>query len=72
MGIAYTAKNGLKLFKPSIEEIEEGDAEGLGWCLVCGELTTPAEPDARKYHCEVCEERMVYGTMELAMMGLVA
>lgn len=72
MGIAYTTRTGLKQWKPTLEEIKEGDADDTGWCLDCGELTTPAEPDAVKYTCDVCGKPKVYGCVELALRGLVA
>lgn len=42
-----------------------------GWCLTCGEEVDGVEPDARKYLCECCGERKVYGMEELLMMGLL-
>jgi hypothetical protein len=42
-----------------------------GWCLTCGELVDGVEPDARKYHCEVCDKKTIYGLEELLMMGIL-
>lgn len=42
-----------------------------GFCIKCGEETEGVEPDARKYECESCGERGVYGAEEL-LMHLVA
>jgi hypothetical protein len=42
-----------------------------GWCLTCGELVDGVEPDARKYECDCCEKRTVYGLEELLMMGIL-
>jgi hypothetical protein len=39
-----------------------------GICILCGEDADGVEPDARKYECESCGERGVYGTDELLMM----
>jgi predicted RNA-binding Zn-ribbon protein involved in translation (DUF1610 family) len=66
----YKARSGRTLFKPSIEEAVQMDADGEGFCLACGN-TQSAEPDATKYECEACGERMVYGAAGLALMGLV-
>ncbi len=39
-----------------------------GLCLACGEEQDGCEPDARRYKCESCGERKVYGAEELLMM----
>lgn len=44
------------------------DEEQLGFCLACGEETSPVEPDARHYQCEGCERRAVYGAEEILIM----
>jgi len=44
---------------------------GRGWCLTCGEEVDGVEPDARRYHCECCDKRTVYGMEELLIMGLL-
>ena len=36
-----------------------------GFCLACGAEAMGVEPDARKYECEACGERQVYGADEL-------
>ena len=36
-----------------------------GFCLACGNEAGGVEPDARKYKCEACGERQVYGADEL-------
>ena len=66
----YMTKSGVKQFMPSMEEAEELDSLGEGFCLACGE-TQAAEPDARRYVCDCCGARKVYGAAELALMGLV-
>ena len=40
-----------------------------GFCLACGEEADGCEPDARRYECEACGEKRVYGAEELAIMG---
>lgn len=40
-----------------------------GFCLACGTEAYGVEPDARRYRCESCGERRVYGAQELVIMG---
>jgi predicted RNA-binding Zn-ribbon protein involved in translation (DUF1610 family) len=49
-----------------MEAIESDDY--VGFCLACGSEAYGVEPDARKYECEDCGERKVYGAEELLMM----
>lgn len=42
-----------------------------GYCMACGDETYGVEPDARKYECESCGERAVYGIEELLICGLI-
>ena len=65
----YTARNGATQLKPSIEELQELDECGEGFCLACGN-TQDAEPDAVRYECEACGAAKVYGAAELALRGL--
>lgn len=37
----------------------------IGICLACGEECDNVEPDARKYTCESCGQKYVYGVEEL-------
>ena len=39
-----------------------------GFCVACGHEQGDCEPDARKYKCEECGARQVYGSSELLMM----
>jgi len=39
-----------------------------GFCLSCGAEVEGVEPDARRYECECCGERQVYGAEELMIM----
>jgi hypothetical protein len=64
----YTAKNGATQYKPSIQLA--GALENEGFCLACGETQSGVEPDARRYVCEGCGARRVYGAQALAMMDL--
>lgn len=38
-----------------------------GFCVACGNEQDGCEPDARKYECEECGKRTVYGAAELLM-----
>ena len=42
--------------------------ENPGFCLKCGADADGCEPDARKYQCEVCEAKAVYGAQEIMIM----
>jgi hypothetical protein len=61
--------------KPTITITEaqyhEARDQDLGYCLACGAERECCEPDARKYECEVCGEKQVYGVEELLIMGRV-
>lgn len=49
-----------------IEAVEADD--NIGFCTKCGAEHFCIEPDARKYKCEECGERSVYGAEELLVM----
>lgn len=38
-----------------------------GFCLECGNEQGGCEPDARRYECEACGAKQVYGADELMM-----
>ena len=40
-----------------------------GFCILCGQEASGVEPDARKYECESCGKRGVYGAEELLLTG---
>jgi hypothetical protein len=42
---------------------ESGD--NMGFCTACGAEAYGVEPDARRYECEECGARAVYGAEEL-------
>ena len=56
--------------KITIDQVLAAIAEddNSGFCLACGEQAYGVEPDARKYECESCGKRMVYGAEECLMM----
>ncbi len=41
--------------------------DNTGFCVACGADAYSVEPDARKYECEECGERAVYGAEELIL-----
>lgn len=67
----YKTRTGKTQYAPSLEDAQEMDENGVGFCLACGEMSQPAEPDAVRYKCDACGEEKVYGYAELAMMGLI-
>lgn len=57
-----------------LEEALQSNETGFssfGFCLSCGELADGVEPDARKYVCECCGDRSVYGAEEILIMGRI-
>lgn len=70
-----TSDKGNKFILPVVSEDEMQEimfgTSDNGWCIACGEEAYGVEPDARKYECECCEKRAVYGYQELLMMGLL-
>jgi hypothetical protein len=63
-----------KMLRAEVTQAEYLDHEGGddGFCTACGEWTCGGcEPDARRYECESCGERAVYGAQELLFMGLI-
>lgn len=51
-----------------MNSVERGELNG--YCRECGAEHAPVEPDARKYKCEVCGARAVYGAEEILLMTL--
>jgi hypothetical protein len=49
-----------------LEAVQADD--NLGFCLACGEEAYGVEPDARRYPCEACGAKQVYGAEELMIM----
>ncbi len=48
-------------------EREMSTLDNPGFCTACGEEADGCEPDARKYSCEYCGEKAVYGAEELLL-----
>lgn len=52
-----------------VAAVERGHGgEYPGICIGCGEDADGCEPDARKYNCEGCGAKAVYGAEELLLM----
>ena len=49
-----------------MEACESGDY--MGFCIACGNEAYGVEPDARRYVCESCDAKAVYGAEELLLM----
>lgn len=49
---------------------QETTLDNPGFCIACGIEQEGCEPDARKYPCESCEKRTVYGASEIMMTML--
>ena len=46
--------------------VERDDMEGI--CIACGSEQGNVEPDARRYPCEACGQRKVYGAEMILLM----
>lgn len=57
--------------KITLEQYQELADEYGGICISCGTEAYNIEPDARKYVCDYCGAKKVYGAEELLIMGLV-
>jgi len=55
----------------AFEDILDASSRYAGFCLACGAERGCCEPDARRYLCEECGLKQVYGAEEIAMMGLI-
>jgi hypothetical protein len=60
---------------PTIELTEDEyiylDDNYIGLCIKCHEERECCEPDARKYPCDNCNTKTVYGAGELLVMGII-
>ena len=43
------------------------DGDYVGWCIACWKKHYQIEPDARRYTCEKCGQRSVYGIEEIIL-----
>ena len=55
-----------ELLTLALDMVQRDNNEGL--CLACGEAQEGCEPDARRYRCEACGERKVYGAEEALLI----
>ena len=51
-----------------LEAVESG--EPIGFCTTCGCEHYGVEPDARRYECESCGERTVFGSEDLLISAV--
>ena len=63
-------KNGFT-FVMTEDEYHANENDYIGICIACGEERESCEPDARRYPCEECGKKQVYGTPELLVMGRI-
>lgn len=72
--VAGKTSKGTDYFRFEMMENEFRDLSNdyNGLCVFCGEEAFGVEPDARKYECESCGKKGVYGAEELLMMGLIS
>jgi len=55
----------------TLEDVQRANDEMNGFCLACGFEQGGCEPDARRYKCEACGEKQVFGPHEILFMGMV-
>jgi hypothetical protein len=68
---AYSEASGIVFL--SFEEFEAACDSYEGFCIDCKEVTNSGvEPDARRYECEACGKRTVYGMEEALLMGAIS
>lgn len=78
MGVKeFTNKQGNTRYAPVFSSPEElhqlmFDDNTQGFCIICGMGADGVEPDARRYECESCGEKGVFGLEELVVCGVVA
>lgn len=73
MKIQYHPQTGKIIARKfAIDRLERAICGGdTGFCRACGAEQYGCEPDARRYRCEACNNREVYGAEELILMGAV-
>ena len=60
------------LVRMSWGEFEAASEAYDGFCISCDEITNSGvEPDARRYECESCGNRTVYGMAEALLSGAI-
>ena len=59
------------MFKITEATFRSLTGEHAGLCVKCMTVSYGVEPDARRYECECCEMKGVYGLEELMLMGLI-
>jgi hypothetical protein len=62
-------KNLVKRALAAAKAYAYGNGDAVGFCLACGRKAHGVEPDARKYPCENCHAKKVYGAEEIVLMA---
>jgi len=70
MSYSMKAKDGTVVYIPE-DHISGFGIDDVGYCANCGEERYGTEPDARRYPCEACGARAVYGAQELLLEGVI-
>lgn len=59
-------------FAVSEEDYLAAIDDNTGWCTTCQEFCGEfAEPDARNYHCDSCDNKTVFGAEQALLEGLI-
>jgi len=57
-----------KIMQEFGDDLFAASEENAGICTECRAIVYGVEPDARKYECEYCEAKAVYGIEEAVLM----
>ena len=61
-----------EIVRMAFDEFLESSEAYEGFCTTCNEITNSGvEPDARRYECESCGNRTVYGMAEALLNGSI-
>lgn len=71
MTYSFTARNGQVIEVPEAH-ISGCGLEDVGYCLECGAERYGTEPDARRYECDECGAKSVYGAEEILISGAIS
>ena len=71
MAIKYGPSGKIVGKRFSLARLEEAMRDYHGFCLACGCEHEAIDPDGRKYECERCKNKLVFGAEEIVMMGYV-
>jgi hypothetical protein len=71
MAIKFGPSGKIVAKRFTMARLESALQDSCGFCLACGHKQGAVESDARKYECESCERKLVFGAEEIALMGYV-